>query len=101
METCPSLPEGLFQKFIVKSFSMGSLKDFCPWNTGFIASVEEDTFEENNTSKQIGRLHCSHKRQANNSIISIVSCTDESNIYELWEYVSEIIQVTYTVFQNF
>ena len=72
---------------------MGSLKDFSAWGTGFQASVEGDVSEENVTPELIGRLHCSHAQQTDNSLVSIVGCTDEINIYNLWEYVSEIIQV--------
>lgn len=81
IETRGGLPDGFFQRFIIKVYSLNVFNHCTPWNYGF-KGLNKD-----------GEVVCKFEKFQNSSRITLQGFSDPKDIYHLWLTIIPILQV--------
>ena len=82
MQTVGSLPDGFFERFIIKIYSSNILISLSPWSNGVTGRTRDDSV-----------VTCVHAKKRHASDVKIVATGDEAVIYHAWNVVIPIIKV--------
>ena len=82
LETIGVLPDGFFQRFIIKLYCLNIFKDCMSWNHGFKALTKD------------GDFICQHEKSNRSSRITLIGSADPDNIYHLWTCIIPVLRVS-------
>ena len=78
------LPDGCFQRFIVRAYELKLFNDIGPWANGFVGVCKNY------------RMKVIHERIDRSSCITIEGYANDNDVYHTWDLIIPLIKVSHT-----
>ena len=100
VSTIVRLPEGFFQRFIVKVHSLNIFFHIRPWSNGFIGTYQFDDKnpdpnqkKSSSVGKRDFKLKLFHEKLKGFSQITVEGYANKQDIYHVWNMMTPVLEV--------